>query len=172
MRRNQPPSRRAANDANYFVVGYRFIEDHEGYPGVKPPWGLLNCVDLNTGRTLWRKPLGEYEALAAQGIPPTGMENFGGPTLTAGGLVFCAGTRDEKIRALNADTGDELWSAKLPWAGTAPPTVYAVDGRQFVVIAAAGGGKIGGPPGDAWVAFALPQSLATSLNRASAPLVP
>jgi quinoprotein glucose dehydrogenase len=162
MRRNQPTPRRsnAAKTTEgrpaYFTVPYKFIEDDEGYPGVKPPWGMLNCLDLNTGKFLWRVPLGEYEALKKQGVPKTGMENFGGPTVTAGGLVFVAGTRDELMRAFDADTGAELWSAKLPKAGTAPPTVYEVDGRQFVVIAASGGGKIGGPTGDAWTAFALP----------------
>ena len=161
MRRNQPLPKRAVVRTDgrpaYFTVPYKFIEDDEGYPGVKPPWGLLNCVDLNTGKILWRVPLGEYEELRKKGVPRTGMENFGGPTVTAGGLVFCAGTRDELIRAFDKDTGEELWSAKLPKAGTAPPTIYEVGGRQFVVIAASGGGKIGGPTGDAWTAFALPE---------------
>lgn len=161
MRRNQPLPKRAAvapTDGRpaYFTVPYKFIEDDEGYPGVKPPWGLLNCIDLNTGKFLWRVPLGEYPELKKKGVPPTGMENFGGPTVTAGGLVFVAGTRDELIRAFDKDTGVELWSAKLPLAGTAPPTIYEAGGRQFVVIAASGGGKIGGPTGDAWTAFALP----------------
>ncbi|MCX6955578.1 MAG: PQQ-binding-like beta-propeller repeat protein, partial [Verrucomicrobia bacterium] len=161
MRRNQPLPKRAAPTADgrpaYFTVPYKFIEDDEGYPGVKPPWGLLNCVDLNTGKILWRVPLGEYPELKKRGVPPTGMENFGGPTVTAGGLVFVGGTRDELFRAFDKDTGAELWSAKLPLAGTAPPTIYEVGGRQFVVIAASGGGKIGGPTGDAWTAFALPE---------------
>jgi quinoprotein glucose dehydrogenase len=161
MRRNQPPPRRAAARADgrpaYFTVPYKFIVDDEGYPGVKPPWGLLNCMDLATGKFLWRVPLGEDEALQQRGGPSTGLENFGGPTVTAGGLVFCAGTRDALIRAFDADTGEELWAAKLPLAGTAPPAVYEVDGREFVVIAASGGGKIGGPTGDAWTAFALPR---------------
>ncbi|MGH8016739.1 MAG: PQQ-binding-like beta-propeller repeat protein [Opitutaceae bacterium] len=153
-----PPSSRSPRAGRkYFAVGYKFITDPDGYPGVKPPWGLLNCLDLNTGKLLWRVPLGEYAELTRQGVPKTGMENFGGPTVTAGGLVFCAGTRDEKIRAFDKDTGEELWSAKLPWAGTAPPTVYEAGGRQFVVITASGGGKIGGPTGDARVAFALPE---------------
>jgi quinoprotein glucose dehydrogenase len=160
MRRNQPLPQRATAQTRgrpaYFTVPYKFIEDDEGYPGVRPPWGMLNCLDLNTGKYLWRVPLGEYAALKQQGVPQTGMENFGGPTVTAGGLVFCAGTRDELIRAFDAETGEELWSAKLPWAGTAPPAVFEVAGREFVVIAASGGGKIGGPTGDAWVAFALP----------------
>ncbi len=162
MRRNQPPPSRAPRAGRrYFAVGYRFITDPEGYPGLNPPWGLLNCLDLNTGKILWRVPLGEYEELTRQGVPKTGRENLGGPTVTAGGLVFCAGTRDNKIRAFDKDTGEELWSASLPQAGVAPPAVYEAAGRQFVVIAASGGGTIGGwkdgPTGDAWVAFALPE---------------
>jgi quinoprotein glucose dehydrogenase len=158
MRRNQPPSRQPANAAanRYFAVGYKFVNDDEGYPGTNPPWGLLNCLDLNTGKLLWRVPLGEYAELTAKGVPKTGTENFGGPTVTAGGLVFVAGTRDEKIRAFDKDTGEELWSAKLPWGGYAPPSVYEVNGREYVVITTTGGGKVGTATGDAWVAFALP----------------
>jgi quinoprotein glucose dehydrogenase len=160
MRRNQPLPRRAVARADgrpaYFTVPYKFVEDDEGYPGTQPPWGQLNCLDLNTGKFLWRVPLGEYDEWTQRGLPKTGTENFGGPTVTAGGLVFCAGTKDEKIRAFDQDTGEELWSAKLPRAGTAPPAIYEVDGREFVVIAASGGGKIATPTGDAWVAFALP----------------
>lgn len=142
----------------YATGSLRKVLDAEGYPGTKPPWGTLNCLDLNTGRLLWKVPLGEYEELTERGLPITGTENFGGPTVTAGGLVFCAGTRDEKIRAFDQDTGRELWSAKLPWGGYAPPATYEVDGKQYVVIAASGGGKLGGPTGDAWVAFSLPDS--------------
>jgi quinoprotein glucose dehydrogenase len=159
MRRNQPVSARATreNGRRYFAVGYKFINDPDGYPGVNPPWGLLNCLDLNSGRILWRVPLGEYDELTRAGVPKTGTENFGGPTVTAGGLVFCGGTRDEKIRAFDKDTGEELWSAKLPWGGYAPPTVYESAGREFIVIAASGGGKVGTATGDAYVAFALPE---------------
>jgi quinoprotein glucose dehydrogenase len=158
MRRNQPPPRRrTGNEPRYFAVAYKFITDPDGYPGCAPPWGQLNCLDLNTGKLLWRVPLGEYDELTRAGLPKTGTENFGGPTVTAGGLVFCAGTRDEKIRAFDKDTGEELWTAKLPWGGYAPPTVYEVNGREFVVIAATGGGKVGTTTGDAYVAFALPQ---------------
>ncbi|HRE83900.1 MAG TPA: PQQ-binding-like beta-propeller repeat protein [Opitutaceae bacterium] len=146
----------------YAFGGYRKLLDHEEYPGVKPPWGTLNCIDLNTGRIVWRVPLGEYAELTAAGIPKTGTENFGGAIVTAGGVVFCSGTRDRKIRAFSARTGQELWEAELPLHGTAPPTTYAVDGRQFLVIAATGGGKLGGKTGDAWVAFALPSSSATN----------
>jgi len=160
MRRNQPPSRTVrgtGSRSEFFIGGFQFLTDPDGYPGSKPPWGTLDCLDLNTGRILWQVPLGEYEELKRQGLPRTGTENFGGPTVTAGGLVFCAGTRDEKIRAFDKDSGDELWSAKLPWGGYAPPTVYQVNGREFIVIAATGGGKLGTATGDAYVAFALPE---------------
>ena len=131
--------------------------DHEGYPGIKPPWGLLNCFDMNTGKAIWRVPLGELEELTKKGMPITGSQTLGGATVTAGGLVFVAGTEDEKLRAFDVDTGKELWQAKLPFAGTAAPAVYEVNGRQFVVVTATGGGRVGGAsgPGDTYVAFAL-----------------
>jgi quinoprotein glucose dehydrogenase len=119
--------------------------------------GVLGAIDLNTGRTGWQTPLGEYEDLTRKGVPRTGTENFGGATVIAGGLVFCAGTRDLKIRAFDSATGEELWAHKLPFSGYAPPATYAVKGRQYVVIAATGGGKLGPPLGDAYVAFALPR---------------
>jgi len=157
MRRNQPaPSKRASEDPEYFADGFNFIRDQEGHPGCKPPWGLLNCIDMNSGKILWRVPLGNYDELSKDGQPETGTENFGGPTVTAGGVVFCSGTKDSMIRAFDADTGKVLWSAKLPWAGCAPPSVYQANGREYVVIAATGGGKIEAPTGDAYVAFALP----------------
>jgi quinoprotein glucose dehydrogenase len=163
FRRNQPPSRRAAEPAdasgrpNYTFNGFAFLVDHEGYPGIKPPWGLLNCYDLSTGKALWRVPLGELAELTQQGVPKTGSQNLGGASVTAGGLVFVAGTEDEKVRAFDADTGAELWSAKLPFAGTAAPAIYEAGGRQFVVITSTGGGRVGGKSGagDAYVAFAL-----------------
>ena len=109
-------------------------------------------------------PLGEHEELTKKGIPKTGTENFGGPLVTAGGLVFCAGTRDLKIRAFDKATGEELWAAPLPHGGFAPPATYQVNGKQYVVIPATGGGKLSvkphpGPPqplGDTYVAFRLP----------------
>ena len=157
LARDRPIGTVGAGRPKYSFAGYQRLLDHEGYPGGKPPWGTLNCINLNTGKLEWRVPLGEYGALTAAGLPKTGAENFGGAIVTAGGLVFCSGTRDKKIRAFSAETGVELWAAELPLHGTAPPTTYEVDGRQFVVIAAAGGGKLGGPAGDAWVAFALPK---------------
>lgn len=150
---NVPPAR-----PTYTHNGYPKLLDAEQYPGNKPPWGTLNCIDLNTGKLRWKVPLGEYPELTAQGIPKTGTENFGGAMVTQGGLVFCSGTRDNLIRAFDASTGDELWSHPLPLHGTAPPATYSVGGRQFVVIPATGGGKLGGATGDGWVAFSLPES--------------
>jgi quinoprotein glucose dehydrogenase len=122
---------------------------------VKPPWGTLTAIDLNRGEIAWQKPLGELPELSRQGIPPTGTENYGGPIVTASGLLFIAATKDEKIRAFDARTGEVLWEASLPAGGYATPSTYAVNGRQYVVIAC-GGGKLGTKSGDAYVAFALP----------------
>jgi quinoprotein glucose dehydrogenase len=143
--------------AEYRFTGYTKLLDQDQRPGVKPPWGTLNAIDLDTGRLAWRVPLGEYEDLTRKGLPLTGTENFGGATSTEGGLVFCAGTRDLKIRAFDSATGAELWQYKLPFGGFAPPATYSAGGRQFVVIAATGGGKLGGQLGDTYVAFALPR---------------
>ncbi len=156
--RDRPQAKMDSNaPPRYTHNGYPKLLDHEGYPGCKPPWGTLNCLDLNTGRLIWKVPLGEHPELTAAGIPKTGTENFGGAIATAGGLVFCGGTRDQKIRAFDADTGAELWSHKLPYGGYAPPATYEINGRQYVIIPATGGGKLGGPMGDAYVAFALPE---------------
>jgi len=140
----------------YTYNGYPKLLDHEGYPGCKPPWGTLNCIDLNQGTLRWQVPLGEHQRLTERGIPITGTENFGGATVTAGGLVFAAGTRDLKIRAFDKHTGEELWSHALPFGGFAPPSTYLANDRQFILIPATGGGKLGGPMGDAYVAFSLP----------------
>jgi len=142
---------------SYIVSGWTKLLDGQGYPGSRPPWGTLNAIDLNTGKMVWKVPLGEYEEFTRQGIPKTGTENFGGAMVTAGGLVFCAGTRDLRIRAFDESSGKELWYYELPYGGYAPPTTYDVNGRQYIVIAATSGGKLGGDLGDAYVAFALPK---------------
>lgn len=142
---------------SYTFKGYTKLLDDRGYPGSKPPWGTLNAIDLNTGKIVWKVPLGEYPKLKAVGMGKTGTPNFGGAIVTAGGLVFCAGTKDNMIRAFNKENGKELWSYRLPYGGFAPPATYEVNGRQYVVIAATGGGKLGGKLGDAYVAFALPR---------------
>lgn len=163
FRRDLPKGRASGSEPSEFGArqytfdGFQFLVDHEGYPGIKPPWGLLNCYDLNTGKILWRSPLGEIDKLTQQGMPVTGSQNLGGASVTAGGLVFVAGTEDEKLRAFDADNGVELWSAKLPFAGTAAPAIYEVGGIQYVVVMATGGGRVGGASGsgDAIVAFRL-----------------
>jgi len=139
----------------FVTTGYNRFLDPEGYPALRPPWGTLNAIDLNTGDYLWRRPLGELPELTAAGLPPTGTENYGGPVVTAGGIIFIAATKDEKFRAFSAATGDLLWETSLPAGGYATPATYEVNGRQYVVIAA-GGGKMGTRSGDAYVAFALP----------------
>ena len=140
----------------YRNKGYVQFRDHEGYPAIRPPWGVLNAIDLNAGTFAWRVPLGEYPGLTARGVPRTGTETFGGSVVTAGGLVFIAGTKDERIHAFDKSTGELLWEHVLPAGGYATPCTYQVEGRQYVVIAAGGAGKLETKAGDAFVAFALP----------------
>ena len=152
----QPDTQKTAFPAPpYTHTGYNRFLDPDGYPAVKPPWGTLNAIDLNTGDYLWRVTLGEYPELMARGLPPTGTENYGGPLVTAGGLVFIGASKDGMFRAFDRRDGRELWRMKLPAGGYASPATYEVDGRQYVIIAC-GGGKMGTKSGDAYVAFALP----------------
>jgi quinoprotein glucose dehydrogenase len=141
----------------YSHTGYNRFLDEEGYPAIKPPWGTLNAIDLNTGEYLWTVPLGEFEELTRRGIPRTGTENYGGPVVTAGGVIFIAASKDEKFRAFDQRTGEVLWETRLPAGGYATPATYEVNGRQYVVIAC-GGGKMGTKSGDAYMAFALPET--------------
>jgi quinoprotein glucose dehydrogenase len=136
------------------MAGYDRFIDKDGYPGIKPPWGTLNAVDLQTGKLIWKVPLGEYKELTKKGIPVTGTENYGGPLVTKGGLVFIAATKDEKIRAFDKRTGKVVWEAQLPAAGYATPASYEISGKQYLIIAC-GGGKIGSKSGDTYVAFSL-----------------
>jgi len=133
--------------------GYNRFVDPDGFPAVKPPWGTLSAIDLNTGEYKWQKPLGESPE---SGLANTGTENYGGPVVTAGGLVFIAATKDSRFRAFDERSGAVVWEATLPAAGFATPCTYEVAGRQYVVIAA-GGGKLGVATGDAYVAYALPE---------------
>jgi quinoprotein glucose dehydrogenase len=157
---NTPPDPASA----YAFGGFRRWLDKEGYPAIKPPWGTLNAVDLNTGEIKWKVPLGEYPELTKRGIPPTGTENYGGPVVTAGGLIFIGATADETFRAFDKDTGKILWQTKLPFGGNASPSTYMIQGRQYVVISA-GGGKSGRPAGGSLVVFALPKPVEKKADR-------
>ena len=140
----------------YGHKGYVRFVDQEGYPAIKPPWGELIAIDLNAGEFVWRNTLGEFQKLTDRGIPQTGTPNFGGTIVTEGGLVFIGATMDENFHAFDKASGELLWKHKLPAGGYATPSTYSANGRQFVVIAASGAGKLGTKPGDAIVAFALP----------------
>jgi quinoprotein glucose dehydrogenase len=142
----------------YRFTGYHKFLDPDGYPAVAPPWGTLNAINLNTGEYAWKIPLGEYPELAAQGLKNTGTENYGGPIVTAGGLVFIAATNfDRKFRAFDKLTGKLLWEYTLPFGGNATPITYELRGKQYVVIYATGGKAVRDASSSGiYVAFALP----------------
>ncbi|MFZ0732246.1 MAG: c-type cytochrome [Candidatus Sulfotelmatobacter sp.] len=142
----------------YHFTGYLRFYDPDGYPAVVPPWGTLNAINLNTGEFAWKIPLGEYPELAAKGMKNTGTENYGGPLVTAGGVLFIGATNyDKKFRAFDKSTGALLWETTLPFAGNATPITYELNRRQFVVIAAGGGKDLKSKSGGVYVAFALGQ---------------
>ncbi|HMK17427.1 MAG TPA: PQQ-binding-like beta-propeller repeat protein [Chitinophagaceae bacterium] len=153
MRSAQPQD--AYRNVPYAMTGYNKFLSPEGYPAIAPPWGTITAINLNSGEHVWKTTLGEYPELKEKGIPPTGTENYGGPVVTAGGLLFIAASRDGMIRAYNKVNGKLLWEYELPSPGFATPSVYEVNGKQFLVIAC-GGGKLGTRSGDAYIAFALP----------------
>jgi quinoprotein glucose dehydrogenase len=138
----------------YNIAGYNKFLSKEGLPAIRPPWGTLNAIDLNTGNLVWKNALGNDENFAAKGVP-TGTENYGGGVVTAGGLLFIAATKDSKFRAFNKRTGKLLWQTDLPAAGFATPSIYEVGGKQYIVIAC-GGGKLKTKSADVYLAFALP----------------
>jgi quinoprotein glucose dehydrogenase len=142
----------------YHFTGYLRFYDPDGYPAVAPPWGTLNAINLNTGEYVWQHPFGEYPELAAQGMKDTGTENYGGPLVTGGGLLFIGATNyDKKLHAFDKASGKLLWETTLPFAGNATPITYQVKGRQYVVIAAGGGKDLKSKSGGVYVAFAVPK---------------
>lgn len=151
---------------DYNFTGYHKFLDLEGYPAIAPPWGTLSAINLATGEYVWKINLGEYPELAAQGMKNTGTENYGGPIVTSGGLLFIAATDfDKKFRAFDKATGELLWEATLPFAGNATPVTYSINGRQFVAIAAGGGKDPKSPSGGVYVAFALPRAEAPEAHK-------
>jgi quinoprotein glucose dehydrogenase len=155
--KKEPDGAGSADEPDYWMTGYNFFETKDKYPAIKPPWGTLTAMNLNTGKIAWQVPLGEYPELTAKGIPVTGTANYGGPVVTEGGVLFIAATRDEKFRAFDKKTGKLLLELKLPAAGYATPATYSVAGKQYIVIAC-GGGKLGTKSGDSYVAFALSEN--------------
>lgn len=141
----------------YISTGHWDFRDSEGFPVNKRPWGTLNAIDLNKGEIKWQVPLGTYPQLEAKGIPPTGTFNIGGPVVTAGGLIFIGAARDERMHAYDKDTGELLWEFQMDTGGYATPSIYEINGRQYLVIAAGGGGKPGTKAGDSYYCFALPR---------------
>ena len=141
--------RRGSKDGEYA----RFWDQNE-WPCQKPPWGTLNAVDVNKGEIVWKVPLGRMSELKDK----TGAPNLGGSIVTAGGLVFIGAAMDSRFRAFDARTGKELWSAELEASAHATPITYLgkKTGKQFVVIAAGGGGYFRGKVSDTLAAFALP----------------
>ncbi|MEP5567644.1 MAG: PQQ-binding-like beta-propeller repeat protein [Halioglobus sp.] len=143
-------------DALAYGAKAQKLRDSNNLPGSTPPWGSLNAIDLNEGVIRWRIPLGDYPQAKALGLSGLGAENYGGPVVTAGGLLFIAATPDRKIRAFDKLSGKLLWQDVLPAAGFATPAVYEAMGKQFVVVAA-GGGKLDQPVGSSYIAYALPE---------------
>tara|TARA_Y100000815_G_C13163898_1_gene432810 strand:- start:85 stop:720 length:636 start_codon:yes stop_codon:yes gene_type:complete len=158
---------RSPYELGYLFTGYEKFLDPDGYPAMKPPWGTLNALDLDTGEYRWQIPFGEYPELVAQGITNTGSENYGGPVVTSGGLLFIGATVfDNKFRAFDKLTGELFWETTLPYAANATPAIYEVDGRQFIVVAAGGGKGLFSAPqpsGALYIAFSLPQKKPSDL---------
>ena len=139
----------------YKMTGYNKFLDNKGLPAISPPWGTLNAIDLNTGQYKWKIVLGDEPILKAKGIKGTGSENYGGPVVTAGNVLFIAATKDKMFRAFDKTNGKLLWETELPAASFSTPSTYKVGNKQYIVLAC-GGTKLGTEKGNKFVAFALP----------------
>ncbi|MCB1124029.1 MAG: PQQ-binding-like beta-propeller repeat protein, partial [Verrucomicrobiae bacterium] len=148
------PRAEARSKVRFIHTGNNIWRTSQGYPAIKPPWGTLNAINLNTGEYVWRTTFGEYPELIEQGLEPTGRFSYGGPVVTAGGILFIGASLDNYFRAYDMKTGEELWRTELPAGGYATPSTYMVDGKQYVIIAC-GGGR-GNPVADVFAAYALP----------------
>jgi len=143
-----------SDEIDYAFAGYLRVRDHEGLPGNAPPWGTLNSIDLATGEIDWQVNFGNYPSHPDL---DWGAESYGGPVVTASGLIFIAATPDQMFRVYDTRDGSVLWEYELSAAGFATPSMYEVNGEQYVVIAA-GGGRMGPPSGSEYFAFKLPNS--------------
>lgn len=151
------PEQEVAEMNRYRFTGYNKFHDQDGYPAVAPPWGTLNAIDLNSGKYLWKIPLGTYPELAAKGLTNTGTENYGGPVITAGGLVIiCSTVFDKKIHIYDSRTGKLLWEHVMPYSSVATPATYMVDGKQYIVVGAGGSKLTRGAKSGVYIAFTLP----------------
>ena len=139
-------------DVSYAFCCYAYLRDDEELPGSAPPWGTLNSIDLASGEIVWSVPFGNFPTHPNLGL---GAISYGGPVVTASGLIFIAATPDAKFRAYDERDGALLWETELSAAGFSTPAVYSVAGRQYVAIAA-GGGRTGVPSGADYFAFRLP----------------
>ena len=146
-----------SDEIPWVSTGHNTLRDPEGFPANKRPWGTLNAISLNDGKIIWQVPLGTYPLLEARGFPPTGTFNMGGPLATAGGLIFIGASMDERLHAFDKDTGHVLWEFQLPAGGYATPATFSIEGKQYIVIAAGGGGKPETKPGDWYYCFSLPE---------------
>jgi quinoprotein glucose dehydrogenase len=156
-RKEWPKAEFAAMRGTPYAMMREAVLSSINMPCVAPPWGALNAVDLNTGTIKWKVPLGTPRDVAP--VPLTfawGTPNLGGPLATGGGLVFIGAAMDNYLRAFDSESGKELWKARLEAGAQATPMTYSVNGKQYVVIAAGGHGKLGTTMGDSLIAFALP----------------